>query len=241
MNEVGRNIMIARPATPGLFFDCSTKLTRPAAEKLRATYVGVFRYVPLPHVNASADIDADELAMLLDVGFEVGLVQHTRYPGWDPHQANTIAGAIDGIAASEAALHAGYGAGHIFFDLEGVGTTCTAFAIRYFVEEWAARVTMHGFRAGLYVGFQQPLTPEQLYELHGFDIYWSDAGHRKVATRGVAISQGPEMTVNGVRIDTDQVAPDLLGGLPWVCAPPFTGAVAVLPDAPEPEVDEPAA
>ncbi len=230
----------ARAATPGLWADSSTRLTRTSASALKsAGYVGVFRYVPLPGVNAAADIDADELAMLLDVGLEVGLVQHVRFKetwldGWSPRAHS---GASDAAVAADAAQHAGYGAGHIFCDFEDVDTTCTAEGARVFLEAWASRALQSGFRAGVYVGFQIPLTPEQLYELRGVDIFWSDAGHRKVATRGVAISQGPELTVGGVRIDTDQVSPDLLGGLPWVAAPsPFTGAIAVLPDPLGPEV-----
>src|SRR5271165_4716922 len=202
-------VMIARPATPGLWCDSSTKLTRAYASGLKAAgYIGVFRYVPLPGVNAAADIDAGELAMLLDVGLEVGLIQHVRFPGWNPRDH---AGTVDGATASAAATAAGFAAGaHLWCDFEGVDTTCTAEGARVFLEAWAKTVIGAGFLAGLYVGYQQPLTAEQLYDLHGLNQYWSDAGHRKVATRGVSISQGPEIQdAGGLRIDTDQVAPDL--------------------------------
>ena len=57
-----------------------------------------------------------------------------------------------------------------------------------------------------------------LYDLPTVTSYWSDAGHREVATRGVATSQGKLITLGGVDFDTDLMAPDLLGDLPMVAA-----------------------
>jgi hypothetical protein len=208
--------LIARAATPGLFFDASTKLHDASGRALRsAGYIGCFRYVPLPSVPHGPDIDAPELMTLAQVaGLEVGLIQHTRYPGWQPSQHS---GRGDGLVAAEYAAQAEYPDGaHVFLDLEGVDTLSSAAEVIDFCQEWARAVGEYRYKAGLYVGYQQPLSPQQLYDLHGIDSYWSDDGHRKVLTRGCAVQQGPKMTVAGVQIDSDVVASDLLGDRPVV-------------------------
>ena len=68
----------------------------------------------------------------------------------------------------------------------------------------------------MYHGYAVPLSASDLYDLPGFDCYWSDAGKRPVATRGNAVVQGAEVTISGVKFDLDTVAADALGGLPFV-------------------------
>jgi hypothetical protein len=209
--------MIARPATPGLYYDASVRLHESSARALLdAGCAGVFRYVPLPRNSASGDVTADEIQLLTGLGLEVGLVQHVRNPPWDPRQHR---GGDDGACAADYAKLVGYHVDcHLWCDFEGSMTGTPSSAAIEYVTGWAAEVVAAGFRAGLYCGYDDPLSPVELYALHGVTSYWSDAGHRKVSTRGVAISQGPEMTIAGVRVDPDQVAPDLLGDLPLVCA-----------------------
>jgi Domain of unknown function (DUF1906) len=209
--------IIARPASPGTGFDCSVKPTPAQARALKAmdhTLVG--RYVPLPANNAANDIDAAELIMLTDLGFEVLLVQHVRTPPWDPRAHS---GTIDAAVACEHALDAGYPLGaHLYLDLEGLVATADVAGAKLFVESWATRVLADGFKAGLYVGYDLPLSPTDLWLLHGINTYWTDAAHHHVANRGCAIVQGRELTVRGVRIDEDTIAPDMLGELPFIAA-----------------------
>jgi len=201
---------IAVPATPGLALDTSTKIARPvAAELWDYGYRAVGRYVPLPDNRAGQDIDAFELAMLLDVGFQVWLVQHVRMPGWRPADHNAE---VDATVAVTAARAAGYPAAHIFLDLEGIDGT--ADETKAFAEGWASTMARLGQPAGVYCGYQNPLGAQGLYLLHGVSTYWSDAGHRSVMTRGCAIHQGPEKTIAGIRVDVDTISVDMLGDLP---------------------------
>lgn len=219
--------MIAAPARVGRWLDTDVPLSDVVLEAVRAAgYVGVFRYLPLPGNSARYDISAGELARTIAADLQCGLVQHCRRGlidalGQDRGiDASEHDGEQDGRVAALAAAAAGYSAScHLFLDLENLGRSTTAAVIAY-ADAWAYAVRLAGnYAAGLYVGFAVPLTPEQLYNLPGFDTYWSDAGHRHVATRGCAIVQGHEVTIAGVTFDEDYVAPDLLGGLPMVASP----------------------
>lgn len=220
--------MIARPATPGLFCDFSTFPTRQQAAKLKAAgFIGCFCYVPLPNNADSQDITAERLTMLVDdIGFEVGLVQHVRRGPWDPR---AFSGVVDGATAGEAAAKAGYPAGgHVFVDWEDLVAGLPVGAAKIFLEAWADSVRTAGittvtraspwYRAGMYCGFDDPMSPRDRWELHGIDSYWSDAGHRAVAVRGCAVTQGAEIDIGGIPVDNDTVQPDLLDETPWVAA-----------------------
>lgn len=194
--------------------DTSAKLTAANVESLLAAdYAGVVRYVRLPNVNDTWDIDGAELDVIVNGGLGLLLVQHVRYPGWSP---GTCSGAADASAALERATAAGYEAGaHIFLDLEGIRGT--AQATIEFANDWADAIVGAGYGAGCYVGYAVPLTPVQLYDLHKVDSYWSDAGNRAVATRGFAIKQRPEIHIDNVPYDPDDVAPDGKGETPrWM-------------------------
>lgn len=213
--------MIARPATPGKWCDASQKPTSAHAQALvDAGYVGIVRYVPLPNNNTAHDIDADELAMLTELGLEVMLVQHVRAApegttGWDPRAHS---GAVDGATAAEWAQGIGYPDAHIWQDLEGVLVGTPGSACIVYSNSWAGRILQSGFRAGLYVGFDVPLSPQELYEHLSHNSYWKDAGPREVAERGFAVQQlSPKKTVAGLRIDEDVVVADLLGEIPYAC------------------------
>lgn len=210
--------MIARPATPGLFCDFSTFPTRQQAAKLKAAgFIGCFCYVPLPNNVDSQDITTERLTMLVDdIGFEVGLVQHVRSGPWDPRAHS---GAVDGATAAESAAKAGYpSGGHIFVDWEDLVECLPVAAAKTFLESWADRVRAAGYRAGMYCGFDDPMSPRDRWELHGIDSYFSDAGHRAVAVRGCAVTQGAEIDIGDIPIDNDTVQPDLLDETPLVAA-----------------------
>lgn len=208
-------MIIARPATATHGFDCSTKVSRAQAQQLWTLgYRWCGRYVPLPGVNPAQDIDDRELDMLLAFGFEVILVQHVRFPGWDPAAHSGFDDAAVAVAHAKGAgfpQHA-----HVFLDLEGISGT--AVATEAYAETWASTIRYGGFSAGVYCGFDDPLDAQGLWLLHGVDCYWSDDGHRVVANRGCAILQGVEHVIAGLGLDGDTIAPDLLGGTPIVAA-----------------------
>jgi hypothetical protein len=204
----------ASPAPVGLACDTSSFFTPAQAAKLwAASFRAIGLYVPLPTLPpAAGDINAAKLAYLTEMGFAVWLWQHVRYPGWKPAAHS---GSVDALVACGAARGAGYPIGaHIFLDLEGIAPETTADELKTFSEQWASTVLMSGYLAGVYCGYDDPLGPDGLYGLHGVNSYSSDAGHRKVSTRGIAIQQGPQIVVGGVTIDTDQIQRDLLGELP---------------------------
>lgn len=212
--------LIARPCTASKGFDCAAKLLPSEAKTLwDLGYQLVGRYLPLPNNSARFDLDAVELKMLTDIGFEVSAVQHVRgHHGWDPAQHS---GAADADAALAQAQLAGIPLGtHLYLDLEDIGGSATA--TKYFAEDWATAVRAAGYRAGLYVGFDVPLDPVELWMLHGIDSYWTDPNNRRVLKRGCAIHQGRMIHVGSLEIDEDAIAPDSLGELPYV--------VAALPD-----------
>jgi hypothetical protein len=219
--------LIARPATAGPWIDFSTFPTLAQLQSFRLRgIIGCLCYVPLPGVSEAQkahDITAARLSMLTEeLGFEVAIVQHCRFPGW---ACEAHSGRTDAEAAVAHARLVGYPAeAHIYEDWEGVSPSSSAASAKIFLQDWAFTVLganssdPASYRAALYVGYQQPLSSQELYLLHGINSYGSDAGHRKVDVRGVAFSQGPQMTIDGALVDPDVVAPDLLDQLPWVAA-----------------------
>jgi hypothetical protein len=210
--------LIARPATPGRGFDTDQKVSEIVARALKSLgYTWCCRYVPISAANDTRqDIDATELTMLTDLGFEVSLVQHPRYEGWNPGEHS---GLTDGSFGAQWARRVGLPTGcHLYIDLEGIAEGCTTFTATKYTEDWATSAKAEGLPAGCYVGYQIPLDPDALYFLHGITSYWSDAANRRVTRRGCAIKQGRTMNIAGIQIDEDVIAPDNLGDLPMVCA-----------------------
>ena len=204
-------MLTAVPALPGHYVDTNTPCSDALLRLVKASgALGVTRYVGLPNNNPANDISGAELLRIAAAGLACCLVQHVRGPekgftGWRPSRHS---GADDAAAAVAAAQAAGYPAGaHLFLDLENIDDG--AFATIQYAVAWQHVVIAAGYRAGLYVGFQVPLHPLDLYDLPGFDCYWSDAGHREVATRGCAVIQGAGIVV---------------GGVPFVCAESMAAA-----------------
>ncbi len=196
---------IAQRSKPGRAVDTDAKLKAAQIDAIRtAGYSCVIRYVPLPGISAATDIDAAELVAILGANLGVMLVQHTRFAGWNPANHS---GKTDAQAAIAAAQEAQYIAGaHLFVDLEGIDGT--AAATIQFANDWADAIVSAGYLAGAYVGFDVPLTPEQLYELHRINSYWSSEGPRSVATRGFAMKQGATLTIDGVEVDPNVIQLD---------------------------------
>lgn len=211
--------LVAAPATPGAWCDSDFPLSSHTISALvSAGKIGIVRYVPLPRNNSAGDISKIELEAICGAGLELLLVQHPRYAGWDPAKHN---GDEDAAAALTKAAEVGYPYdAHLYLDLEGINGSTFA-TINYSVD-WQHTLIAGRSKAGLYVGYGVPLHPQDLYDLPGFDTYWSDASDRQIATRGTALLQGPEITIAGVKFDIDSMRLDKLGQLPYSCrlAPP---------------------
>ena len=210
----------ARPADPGRYLDTDTVCSDTVLDAVVLFgFLGILRYVPLPGVNASDDISTEELERILSRKLRSAWVQHPRFPGWDPASHN---GEADALVACNAAKLAGYAEGTTgYLDLEGMPKATVATASK-FVKDWIHVAVNEGTRPGIYVGYNIPLSPLELWELAYVHTYWSDAAHRKVAHRGCAIYQGPPISIAGTVFDRDNVAADLLGELPF-----FTGAIEI--------------
>lgn len=212
--------LVARAAIPSKGFDTATKLHPTQALRLyNEGYGWCARYVRLPGNSAANDIDAIELEVLTKVGLEVLLVQHVRSPPWNPLEHSAFA---DAMAAVEHARSANYPEScHLFVDAEGIEMGVTGAQCKDYYERWAAQVRAEGYAAGIYVGYDVPMSPMQLWLLHGVNSYWTDPGPREVNIRGFSVQQfWPEKVVAGVKIDEDAIVVDLLGDTPilavWV-------------------------
>jgi Domain of unknown function (DUF1906) len=209
--------MIAAPARPGRWLDTDVPMSGDVCDAVRASgYQGVFRYLPLPGNSPVHDISADELERIVAADLQCGLVQHCRR---GPIDASHHDGRVDALCALAVAQVAGYPLGcHAFVDLEDLSHS-TEQAVVVYENAWAQTWLDAQYATGDYVGFAVPLDAEALYHDLLGTCYWSDPGHHKVRTRGCAIVQGHEVTIQGVTFDEDYVAPDLLGGLPMVASP----------------------
>jgi hypothetical protein len=96
--------------------------------------------------------------------------------------------------------------------------TPEAEAFRYY-QAFGHVVASEGFSFGMYAGYDDALNAVDLYEIHDATSYWSDAAHRRVAVRGIAVQQEPQIAILGVPFDPDTVAPDNEGETPfWTIA-----------------------
>jgi hypothetical protein len=206
----------AQPAFPSRAVDTSAKLHADAVSNVKAAgYSCIIRYVPHAGSQGTLDIDAAERAAIVDGGLALMLVQHVRAHGWDP---GSVSGKADGEYAVQFARQAGYERGaHLFVDLEDI--VGSAQATKKYAEDWAKAVIFGGYLAGAYVGYNVPLTPQQLYYLHGINSYWSDLGPRHVDTRGFAMKQHATIVINGIKYDPNDIQPDGRGETPrWMVA-----------------------
>lgn len=217
--------LIAMPARTGNWLDTDVPLSDAVlADVAAAGYQGVFRYVPLPSNSPRNDISLGELARICSTRrpdgttLQCGLIQHPRKPENNDLSAHAAYG--DAHTAADFALGAGYPTGaHLGLDFEGLlgffpsntRELCIGWA-----DDWQAIVRATLLKAQLYNGFDVPLSPEDLYDLHGFDSYWLGLGGEAVATRSHALRQGGSVTIHGIEFDRNVLAPDKLGGVPFV-------------------------
>jgi len=221
--------MIVRPATPGKGFDTSTRVTLDWLQDRRDEgYTWCADYLPLPGFSPAqireSCISAADFAARLAMGYEVSLIQHPRYPGWDPTQHDPAADAKAALDYATNILGAPLGM-HFYNDAEGVKLGTTSQQMRTSLEMWATVIREASQKAAVYCGFQVPLTPLQWWLLHGVSSYWTDPAHHHVEERGCAIVQGRTRVLDGVENDEDLLTRDLKGETPMVAASDVSAGV----------------
>jgi hypothetical protein len=195
--------------------DTITPISAAIAAKFRgAGYSFVVRYL--------GAITAVERDAILNAGLALLAVGYSRRAGWQPSAA---LGAADGAGAVLHAGQAGFPIGmSLYCDLEGPSSSTTATDCIAYVNAWAEAVTGAGYRAGLYVGYGIPMTPEQLYEDLKVTAYWHSCSQvQDVAVRGYQmVQQAPgNQMVLGVQVDVDVIQADKKGDTPyWIVASP---------------------
>jgi hypothetical protein len=194
------------------------------AELRRLKYLAVGRYVPFAGLHDPSQITRAELDEILADGLASWWIMRVRLPFWKPREHNPEA---DAIAAVNAAKGAGYAPGTVgYIDAEGMSVDTTSAEAHTYNSRAAHVIVSEGFQGGLYDGFSEPESPIELYETHEVTTYWSDAAHRVIPVRGVAVQQLPQLNILGFPFDPNLVRPDREGETPmWTFpAPPAPAA-----------------
>lgn len=209
---------IVKTATPGLGFDVDQQLfPNEAADFKNSGYNYCIRYVPRTPALVKGNLTAVEMGVILEAGLGLAVVQHVPEDNWSP---NGALGETYGSYAAQYATGIGYPKGAmIFLDLEMVSPNAAVQDIEDYCHLWFGHVGSYGYVAGLYVGWQTGLSPQQLHNLP-FSHYWK--GYNAdipIPTRGYQIIQHTQKTLNGVTFDPNTIQADELGDLPIFLSP----------------------
>lgn len=207
--------VISRPfhAADGILVDTSAKLALPTATALwHAGVRGVIRYFFFGPAPAAGDLDAAELAMLLDLGMWVGAVVHVPFPGWTADGPTGLAHSTNATAHAAAAGYVTPPGQHpicLGADMEGVrnvGQGPTDYA-RQCCQVRVARV----YQPLIYVGYASGLTGQALDGLGadascGSPALWCDFAPlalRPSPKAGYDLHQRAQSVLGNVGVDVD--------------------------------------
>ncbi len=214
--------MLAEKATPSLGFDTATRITADLARTFRAQgWVWCARYL---HRSTAVDglnstLSQRELDDILGAGLALMPIQL----GNSKLVASEAEGTQKGSSASANARTLGIPAGvTLWCDLEWNGAAPSSDAdVLAYLNAWAKPIVEAGYRPGLYVGPNVPLTGEQLFhDLPQFRHYWKAASKVPwVEKRGFQVMQSLRLKTNDVDVDADVIVYDAKGDRPfWVVA-----------------------
>jgi Domain of unknown function (DUF1906) len=213
-----------------LLIDCNTKLTAASANAIAKAVDalgrplgirGVVRCLSIEEPDPN-DLDYEEAAAILGAGMSLMAYQHPRFAGWHP---TGPMGKVDGLHAGTNAMKAGLMPGTtIWWDLEGVAGGTQSTDVAACGNEWWGSVKTVGYDRGCYVGFDDILDAQQLYQMLAFKNYWSSFSLVPTpARRGFQMYQiwGGDArasgVVAGIPVDFDVCGRDWLGGGPnWM-------------------------
>lgn len=209
---------IVEPVPDALVFDTEFPCSLATLLALKAVgFRGGVRTVTAETAAHPTDVTAREVADFMAAGLGLMLYQRPREPGWLPSMA---LGRADAAVFVAKANRAGYlPGGSAWDDLEGIGGNASA-TIGY-ANEKAVDLRTAKFAPGDYVGFDVPLTGDELYHALVVPCYWRSLSDvPDVAKRGYAMVQIAENAqVAGTVVDVNLVRADKLGGRPsWMRA-----------------------
>jgi hypothetical protein len=219
-------------APAGLGFDTATVVTAEIANALVAQgYRFCARYLHRSkRVDATPDGESRSIADALSIAeantlLRAGLGLVPVQFGHSTLVPTASLGASVGEAAASNAAGLGFPAGvTVWCDIEWKSEakpSGSQSTIDY-VNAWAKAVAAAGFRPGLYVGSNTPLTSSELYyELPQVKHYWKSASSTPwVDVRGFQLIQGLSLTSAGHYIDPDIACYDNESERFYLLAPP---------------------
>lgn len=201
---------IAEPVPDALLFDTDERCSLGQLLALRAAgFLGGIRTVTFNPAPDPSDITAAEVGDFMAAGLGLMVYQRVRNPGWLP---SAQLGAADAQVALAKVGVAGYLAtASLWDDLEGVGGDGSA-TVAYV----NAKVTaiLAKYAPGEYIGFDVPLTGDELFHELFTHCYWrSGSIVPDVTTRGYALVQiAANVVVAGMKVDVSVATADKLGG-----------------------------
>lgn len=196
-------------------FDCNTPLSLNIARKLKdLKFNFAIRYVGRNSM-ADYDISIEEKDAILYAGLDLGIVQHCPLKGDLPVSKDL--GKKWGINAREFSKAVEYEKGCVvYLDLEDVNIEYAndQQSIYDYCNYWYEEVSKY-YQAGIYIGFNNFMTSEQLYRYLKFQTYWKSLSWvPDVYKRGYAMFQYPYGTKFGIDLDLNILKGDNLGGCP---------------------------
>jgi Domain of unknown function (DUF1906) len=180
----------------------------------KAGFAFAIRYLARTVPQRFGDLRSEEAEAILGGGLGLMAVQHCDGQGWSPTAAS---GKDYGVAAVINAQEVGLPPGvSVWVDLEGPLPSSPAAEVIAFCNAWYAEVADAGYVPGIYVGFDEILTSDQLYHRLRMRHYWKSASTvPDVAYRGYQMIQTlVPSPVYGISIDRNVVMGDNFGGLP---------------------------
>lgn len=174
---------------------------------------GGVRTVTVEKASDPSDVTAKEVENFMAAGLGLMLYQRPRNPGWLPSSTLGKADAEVFIAKATAAQY--MVGGTTWDDLEGIGGNGAA-TIAY-ANEKATDMKAAKFFLGDYVGFDVPLTGDELFYDLVVTTYWRSLSDvPDVTKRGYSMIQIAEnVSVAGVVVDINLARADRLGGRPY--------------------------
>jgi glycoside hydrolase-like protein len=199
------------PVPDALIFDTDQRCSLAQLRALRAVgFRGGVRTVTFSEATDPSDLTAQEVDDFMAAGLGLMVYQRVRYPGWLPSGA--LGAADAGVALAKVAAAGYLAGGSLWGDLEGIGGTGSA-TVEYANTKDRA-IAGGGYHPGEYVGFEVPLTGQDLFRSLLADCYWKSFSHvPDVEERGYAIEQIAEnVLVAGVLVDVSVARADKLNG-----------------------------
>lgn len=140
------------------------------------------RYIPNPLYDANNNLTKSEADQILESGLWLGVCQRpckaTESSSWVP---TPQMGEEWGASAAKISTEVGLSPGTtVWVDLEGVQAGTPSSHIVGFCNQWFDQVNKAGFEAGVYVGFDSILTPEQLDSWLTTRHFWRDQNQQEI-------------------------------------------------------------